>query len=80
MTSSIAMDRPSTTPDARGRHRRRRRWLFSLGAVAMAIASAGAYVLTHAGNEPLPEGLHTVEVYTVDDAITTVVPAADRPG
>jgi len=42
--------------------------------------TAGVYVVTHAGNQPLPAGAHTVEVYTVDDALSTTVPAADRPG
>ncbi|GIM94770.1 hypothetical protein Ato02nite_065630 [Paractinoplanes toevensis] len=78
------LDRPITTPDARGRHRRRRRWLVGLTATAAAAATTaatfGAYVLSHAGNEPLPAGAHAVQVYTVDDAISTVVPATDRPG
>src|SRR4051794_36854006 len=81
MTSTIDLDRPITTRRPAGR---RRRWLIGLtaaaGAAAITVAPAGAYVLSHAGNKPLPPGVHAVQVYTVDDATSTVVPAADRPG
>jgi len=81
MTSTIELDRPIRTSRPRNR---RRRWLVGLAAVAGAagvtVATAGVYVLSQAGNKPLPPGLHTVQVYTVDDAVSTVVRAADRPG
>jgi len=44
------------------------------------VATGAAYVLSHDGNQPLSAGTHTVEIFTVDDSISTVVPAADRPG
>jgi hypothetical protein len=73
----------STNVPARPR-RAGRRWLIGLavvaGAGATTIATGAAYVVSHAGNEPLPAGVHTVEVYTVDDPISTVVPPAERPG
>ncbi|MFF5288086.1 hypothetical protein [Paractinoplanes globisporus] len=79
MTSTIDLDRP-----IRNERDRRRPWLIGLavvaGVIGIAAATGCAYVVTHAGNKALPPGLHTVEVYTVDDAISTVVPAADRPG
>jgi hypothetical protein len=81
MTSTIDLDRPIRTPRPGGR---RRRWLIGLAAVAGAagitVATAGAYVLRHDGNKPLPPGVRTVQVYTVDDAISTAAPLADRPG
>jgi hypothetical protein len=62
----------------------RSRWLIGLvalaGAVGITVATAAAYVVSHTGNEPLPAGVHTVEVYTVDDAISTVFASGDRPG
>jgi hypothetical protein len=79
MTSTIELDRPSRNPRSA-----RSRWLIGLvalaGAVGITVATAGAYVVSHAGNEPLPAGVHTVEVYTVDDAISTVFAPGDRPG
>ncbi|MFI6076244.1 hypothetical protein ACIA5C_32330 [Actinoplanes sp. NPDC051343] len=79
MTSTIELDRPIAT-----RPRRRRRWPLVLaagaGAVLTTAATGAAYVVSHAGNRPLPAGVHTVEVYTVDDAISTVVAPKDRPG
>jgi hypothetical protein len=81
MTSTIELDRPIATSTSTGR---RRRWLTGLavvaGAAGVTVATGGAYVVSHAGNEPLPAGVHSVQVYTVDDSISTVVPAADRPG
>jgi hypothetical protein len=81
MTSTIELDRPSTNPP---RKSRRRRWLIALVAVAGAgattAATGAAYVVSHSHNQPLPAGVHTVKVYTVDDAISTVVKPADRPG
>jgi hypothetical protein len=44
------------------------------------VATAAAYVVTHDGNQPPPAGVHTVEVYTVDDEISTVIAPAQRPG
>jgi hypothetical protein len=80
MTSVIELDRPGrNSPSAR----RRRRWLTGLVVAAAGVttvATGAAYVMAHRGNEPLPSGVHPVEVYTVDDAISTVVPPADRPG
>ncbi|MEU4236896.1 hypothetical protein [Actinoplanes sp. NPDC026619] len=80
MTSTLELDRPITTSG----HPRRRRWLIGLtataGALLTTVATTGAYVLSHAGNEPLATGAHTVEVYTVEDSISTVVAPADRPG
>lgn len=82
MTSIIELDRPIRNSQRGGR--RRRGWLLGLAVVAAAgvvtAGTAGVYVATHAGNRPLPAGTHAVEVYTVDDALTTAVPAADRPG
>jgi hypothetical protein len=53
----------------------------AVAAAGVTTAATGvAYVLSHAGNEPLPAGVHQVEIYTVEDDISTVVPAADRPG
>jgi Rieske Fe-S protein len=79
MTSTIQLDRPTAPAGPR-----RRRWLIALGAVVAtgvaAAAAASVYVLTHDGNQPLPAGTHTVQVYSVDDSISTVVPPADRPG
>jgi hypothetical protein len=78
MTSTIELDRLITT------RRRRRRWPLVLaagtGAILTSVATAAAYVVSHAGNRPLPGGIHTVEVYTVDDPISTVVAPQDRPG
>ena len=78
------LERPVRTSDLRAPRRKRSRWLVALTAVAGAgvvtVATAGAYVVAHSGNEPLPAGSHQVEIYTVDDAISTVVPAAERPG
>jgi hypothetical protein len=50
------------------------------GALVVTVLTAGAYVVTHAGNRPLPAGAHSVEIYTVDDDLTTVVPPDQRPG
>jgi hypothetical protein len=79
MTSTIDLDRPITT-----RPRRRRRWPVLLvagaGAVLTTVATGAAYVVSHASNQPLPAGVHTVQVYTVDDAVSTVVAPEDRPG
>jgi hypothetical protein len=81
MTSTLELDCPVTTPRPRNH---RRRLLIALaaaaGAAGITVATAGTYVLSHAGNQPLPAGVHTVHVYTVDDDISTVVPPADRPG
>jgi hypothetical protein len=78
MTSTIELDRLITT------RRRRRRWPLVLaagtGAILTTVATGAAYVVSHAGNRPLPGGIHTVEVYTVDDPISTVVAPQDRPG
>src|SRR3954447_11385048 len=75
MTSTIDLDRPIRTPRPGGR---RRRWLIGLAAVAGAagitVGTAGAAVLPHDGNKPLPPGVRTVQVYTVDDAISTAAP------
>lgn len=85
MTSSPQLDRTNrmtgnASPARPGR--RRRRW--SIGPVVVVAAgvtaAAAAFVSTHRGNQPLPAGVHQVQVYTVDDAVSTVVPAADRPG
>ncbi|WP_157437090.1 hypothetical protein [Actinoplanes subtropicus] len=69
MTSMTELDRPIPAPHAR-------RWPLVLavvaGAAALALAAAAEYVLTHDGNKPLPSGVHTVQVYTVDDAGGTV--------
>lgn len=82
MTSTTQLDRPAG--NSRPRPSRRRRWLIGLVAVGAAglttAATGAAYVVSHSGNRPLPAGVHTVEIYTVDDAISTVVPAAERPG
>jgi hypothetical protein len=68
----------------RGRGRRRRPFAVVLavavGLVAITAATAVVYVGSHAGNEALPDGVHTVQVFTVDDAVSTVVAPADRPG
>jgi hypothetical protein len=84
MTSSVIdLDRPITTPAPTGR-RPRRRWLMVLamgaGALATTAATGAAYVVTHAGNQPMTSGTHTVKIYTVDDSISTVVAPEDRPG
>jgi hypothetical protein len=81
MTSTIELDRPAPASHRNGR---RRRWLIGLTALAAAglttAATGAAYVVSHAGNEPLPAGAHQVEIYTVDDSISTAVAPADRPG
>lgn len=80
MTSTIELDRPVTTRP----NPRHRRWLIALamagGAVVTTLATGAAYVVGHAGNRPLGAGVHTVQVYTVDDEISTVVAPKDRPG
>jgi len=85
MTSSlIDLDRPTppSAPNARHPHRRRR-WLIALavlaGVIGTSVATGAAYVMTHAGNEPMPAGVHPVKVYTVEDSISTVVAPKDRP-
>jgi hypothetical protein len=50
------------------------------GALVTTAATGAAYVVTHAGNRPMTSGTHTVKIYTVDDAISTVVAPKDRPG
>jgi hypothetical protein len=85
MTSSVIdLDRPITTLAPAGRGPRRRRWLMVLamgaGAVATTVATGAAYVVSHAGNQPMTSGTHTVKIYTVDEAISTVVAPQDRPG
>jgi hypothetical protein len=50
------------------------------GVIGTSAATGTAYVMTHAGNQPMPSGAHTVRIYTVDDAISTVVAPKDRPG
>src|SRR4051812_39714751 len=84
MVSTIDLDRPNAHPPLRDNGRRRRFWLIAatavVGAAVTTALTAGAYVYTHAGNQPLPAGAHTVEVYTVEDAISTTVPPEDRPG
>jgi hypothetical protein len=79
MPSTIELDRPITAPAPR-----RRRWPFVLtalgGAILTTVATGAAYVVSHDHNEPLPSGVHTVEVYTVEDDISTVVPADEKPG
>jgi hypothetical protein len=77
MTSATDISHPATTTRAR----RGRRWLTVLGAIVVTTAAtAAAYVVAHSGNTPCSPGVHTVEIYTVVDEISTVVPAADRPG
>jgi hypothetical protein len=50
------------------------------GALVTTAATGAAYVVTHAGNQPMTSGTRTVQIYTVDDSISTVVAPADRPG
>jgi hypothetical protein len=61
-----------------------RKWIVALAAIAGAAvttaATGAAYVLSHDGNQPLPVGEHTVQIYTVDESISTVVPPDERPG
>jgi hypothetical protein len=83
MTSpTIDLDRPVTTPEPKAR--RRRRWPLVLacgaGAIFTTVATGAAYVLSHDGNRPMPQGGHSVRVYTVEDSISTVVAPSDRPG
>jgi hypothetical protein len=85
MTSSIIeLDRPITTSGPNRRGPRRRRWLIALavsaGVLGTTVATGTAFVLTHAGNEPMTSGVHTVKVYTVVDDVSTVVAPEDRPG
>ncbi|MBY8870706.1 hypothetical protein K7640_02475 [Micromonospora sp. PLK6-60] len=80
MTSTSDLDGPNGT----ARTSRRRPWLVGLVAVAAAavttLATATAYVVTHAGNRSPAPGALTVDVHAVDESISTVVDPADRPG
>jgi hypothetical protein len=84
MSSTIELDRPPATAAPGPRGRRGRRWLIALtmagGAAVTTALTAGAYVVSHDGNRPLPDGVRTVDVYTVVDGVSTVVAPADRPG
>jgi hypothetical protein len=51
-----------------------------IAGVAVTTAATAAYVFSHLGNQPPPPGPLTVKVYTVDEPISRVVSAADRPG
>ncbi|GAA2532868.1 hypothetical protein [Winogradskya humida] len=86
MTSTTELDRPITSPPAKSHGRRwLRRSLIAVAALTAAgvttAATGATYVIAHSGNEPLPTGsMHAVNVYTVDDSISTTVPASERPG